>query len=139
MRKIFILLIVLSAFPIYGITVSDSIISSFTGNGNGLTNLPCTAINGTAVTNAGLQSATNGILATATNSFDAAGAAQAATNNFGTTVAVNLTNATNQFTGTFTGNAAGLTNLDALRITATNAPSQGDALHYDGTNFYWAH
>lgn len=73
--------------------------------------------------NASAAAATN-----ATNSFDATGAAAAATNafasgelalatnNFGNSVAVNMTNTANQFRGTFTngtyyGNGGGLTNV----------------------------
>ena len=56
-----------------------------------------------------------------TNFFDPAGAgtaaAQAATNNFGNTVAATLTNAANQVAGTFAGNGAGVTNLNAQDFT----------------------
>ena len=68
--------------------------------------------------NANILSATNNVLATATNSFDASGAAQAATNNFGNSVPVTMTNAANSFTGSFTGNGGGLINVSAA--TATN-------------------
>lgn len=36
------------------------------------------------------------------------------------------------------GDGGGITNLNALNIVATNKPSAGNALRYDGTNFYWA-
>ena len=66
-----------------------------------------------------VQTATNSVLKTATNSFDALGAAQAATNNFGETIPVNLTNAVNQFAGVFTGNGSGLTNLIPWSLSAS--------------------
>jgi hypothetical protein len=79
--------------------------SVYVGNGGGLTNIPAARVTGLG--SAALVS---------TNNFDTNGAAAAATNNFGNTVAVNLTNAANQFTGTFTngtyyGNGVGLTNV----------------------------
>jgi hypothetical protein len=51
-------------------------------------------------------------------------ALQSATNNFGNSVAVTMTNALNSFTGTFTnstyyGNGGGLTNLNATNLTGT--------------------
>jgi hypothetical protein len=113
---------------------------SYYGNGGGLTNIPTSGVSNFlgAVTNVATgqgfvtASITNGFQTTniylsqwsniGTNQFDTnnAGiaAAQVATNNFGATVAVNMTNALNQFTGTFTngtyyGNGGGLTNVYA--------------------------
>ena len=39
--------------------------------------------------------------------------------------------------GAIEGNGGGLTNLNGRYITATNAPGAGNALRYNGTNFYW--
>ena len=61
---------------------------SFTGSGGGLTNL-----NWSNITNPPAIPSTNGL---ATTDY-----VNTATNNFGTTVAVNMTNAANQFTGIF--------------------------------------
>ena len=120
------------------------------GNGSGLTNVPgigsaTNAINnnngvGTNLTVYGTLTSTNLNALYDTNNAGIA-AALVATNNFGTTVPVNLTNATNQFTGTFTngtyyGNGEGLTNLAAVNIvgaltnnaaTATYAITAGTA------------
>jgi len=40
--------------------------------------------------------------------------------------------------GSIQGNGGGITNMNARYITATNAPGAGNALRYNGTNFYWA-
>jgi len=40
--------------------------------------------------------------------------------------------------GSIEGNGGALTNLSGRYITATNAPGAGNALRYNGTNFYWA-
>lgn len=40
-------------------------------------------------------------------------------------------------TSTFTGDASGLTNLTPLAFPTTNSPSPGNALRWNGTNFYW--
>ena len=58
--------------------------------------------------NANIQSGTNSVLVAVTNLV------QSSTNNFGKTTAVAMTNAANQFTGTFTGNGGGLTNITAV-------------------------
>jgi hypothetical protein len=71
-------------------------------------------------------------------------AALAATNNFGKTVAVTITNAANQFTGTFTngtyyGNGNGLTNLNWSSITNPPAIPSTNGLGsaaYQNTNFF---
>jgi hypothetical protein len=125
------------------------------GNGSGLTNVPgigsaTNAINnnngvGTNLTVYGTLTSTNLNALYDTNNAGIA-AAQIATNNFGTTVPVNLTNTTNQFTGTFTngsyyGNGSGLTNIptggisnflgsitnqigNTIAVTMTNANNQ---------------
>jgi hypothetical protein len=103
------------------------------GNGSGLTNVPgigsaTNAINnnngvGTNLTVYGTLTSTNLNALYDTNNAGIA-AALAATNNFGNSIAVTMTNATNQFTGTFTngtyyGNGSGLTNLPAGNIVGT--------------------
>jgi hypothetical protein len=39
--------------------------------------------------------------------------------------------------GTYSGSGAGVSNLNAIYITATNAPGAGNALRFNGTSFYW--
>jgi len=83
--------------------------SAYYGNGGGLTNL-----NYNNITNPPAIPSTNGL---ATTNY-----VIAATTNLGRTIAVNMTNALNQFTGTFTngayyGSGGGLTNLQVTNIT----------------------
>jgi hypothetical protein len=54
-------------------------------------------------------------------------------NNLGVNVTGNQTNNTVFYSG----DAFGLTRLNAMNIFATNSPSAGQSLHYNGTNFYW--
>jgi hypothetical protein len=100
----------------------------------------------TNIANASALAATNAgnIVFTNTTLFDTNGAAIAAaqvvTNNFGTTVPVNLTNATNQFVGSFTGNGGGLTNVGGVTLatSTTNAfylSGAGSAVN--GTFWNW--
>jgi len=49
----------------------------------------------------------------------------------------NIWTARQVFMAPITGDASGLTNLTLHAFPATNTPSPGNALRYDGTNFYW--
>ena len=86
--------------------------------------------------------------------YDTNNAAKNATNNFGNTVSVNLTNSANLFTGTFTnstfyGNGAGLTNVAGTGgttnvsfpniIITTNYPYEILAGGNNSTNIFYIH
>ncbi len=88
-----------------GVVNFSNVNNTFAGNGGGLTNLNSTNLVGTI---ADARLSTNVALLNGTNVFTG-------TNRFAGVVVA--TNVNNQFTGTFTGNGAGVTNLN---VNATN-------------------
>ena len=97
--------------------LSQGYVTSAVTNGLASTSYVNTATNGLASTSY-VNAATNGLVTSAvTNGLASTNFVMAATNNFGNAVAVNLTNAANQFSGTFIGNGNGLTNLTGIPST----------------------
>jgi hypothetical protein len=152
--------------------------SGYYGNGFGLTNLQSTNIiglvagSGIATSNgfgtnltvygtftstnitAAIKAATNNLVIPSTNGLATTNYVNTATNNLGNSVAVNMTNAANQFTGKFTngtyyGNGAGLTNVAGTGgttnvsfpniIITTNYPYEILAGGNNSTSIFYIH